>query len=59
MIRDGGTAIRLARLEVRPEGLHQVDRYIDWEQPVEVIRDFTEEHDKAREVELARWEAEL
>jgi len=29
MIRDGGDAVRLARLEVGPEGLRQLNRYVN------------------------------
>jgi hypothetical protein len=33
---------RLARLEAREGGLYQVDRYVDWDQPVEVLVDHHE-----------------
>lgn len=51
MIKDGGSAIRLARLEPRvtPDGhhyLHQINRYIEWEQLVEVIVDHTENYNR-------------
>ena len=37
-----GERVRLARLESTPEGLHQVNRWVDWDQPIEVIKDFDE-----------------
>jgi hypothetical protein len=36
---------RLARLESTPEGIHQVNRYVDWDQPIEVIEDLDAEED--------------
>jgi hypothetical protein len=36
---------RLARLEATPEGIHQVNRYVDWDQPIEVIEDLDAEED--------------
>jgi len=33
---------RLARLEAREDGLHQVNRWVDWYQKIEVIRDYTQ-----------------
>lgn len=59
IVKDGGDAIRLARLEPRttPEGehyLHQVDRYIAWDQPVEVLKDHTAEYEAAQEAEYQR-----
>jgi hypothetical protein len=32
--------IRLARIETRDGGLYQVNRYVDWEQPIEVLQLF-------------------
>lgn len=32
-----GDRIRLTRLEVTPDGLHQVNRWVDWEAPVEIL----------------------
>jgi hypothetical protein len=49
---------RLARLDPTPTGLRQVNRWIDWEQPVEVLRDFTAEQEAERTAELARLEKE-
>ncbi len=34
---------RLARLDVTRDGIRQVNRWVDWDQPVEVITDLTEE----------------
>jgi hypothetical protein len=49
-----GVRPRLARLDTS-RGLHQVNRYVDWDQPVEVIRDYSAEYDAAKEAE---YEAE-
>jgi hypothetical protein len=46
-----GDRPRLVRLEARPGGLHQVDRYVDWDQPIEVIRDYSTEYNAAVEAE--------
>jgi hypothetical protein len=53
-----GSRPRLVRLEARPGGIHQVDRYVDWEQPVEVLRDFTLESEEQHAAERALLEEE-
>jgi hypothetical protein len=50
---------RLARLEARQDGLHQVERWVDWEQPIEVIRDFTQEEEDQRQAEIAAYDRSL
>jgi hypothetical protein len=37
-----GDRPRLVRLEARADGLHQVNRYVDWDAPVEVLADYDE-----------------
>jgi hypothetical protein len=37
---------RLARLESTPEGIRQVNRYVDWDQPIEVIVDLDDWEDE-------------
>lgn len=37
MIRDGGNAVRLARLDVDSRGLRQVNRYVRWDDELEVV----------------------
>lgn len=37
-----GDRPRLARLDTR-DGIRQVNRWVDWDQPVEIITDLTEE----------------
>lgn len=32
-----GDRVRLCRLEATDRGLHQVNRYVDWDQPIEVL----------------------
>jgi hypothetical protein len=49
---------RLARLDSTPTGLRQINRWVDWEQPVEVLRDFTAEYEAEQAAELARLEKE-
>lgn len=53
-----GMRPRLARLAATDEGIHQVNRWVDWDQPVEVLRNFTEEAEAEREAELADLERE-
>jgi hypothetical protein len=43
--RAKGSRPRLARLEARDGGLHQVNRYVDWEQPIEVLVDYDEDEE--------------
>lgn len=50
---------RLARLEARQDGLHQVERWVDWEQPIEVIHDFTQEEEDQRQAEIAAYDRSL
>lgn len=50
-----GVRPRLARLDTSRGHIHQVNRYVEWDQPVEVIRDATAEYDA--EVQ-AEYEAE-
>lgn len=38
--------VRLARLDASTGKVRQVIRYVDWNQPVEVIRDFTAEYER-------------
>lgn len=30
--------VRLARLVATPEGIYQLNRWVDWDQPIEVLR---------------------
>jgi hypothetical protein len=46
-----GSRPRLARLEARPGGIHQINRWVDWEQPIEVLRDFTLEYEEQQAAE--------
>jgi hypothetical protein len=40
---------RLARLDgTSPEGIRQINRYVDWDQPIEVIADYTVEDNQEK-----------
>jgi hypothetical protein len=43
--------VRLAYLKSTPEGLHQVNRWVDWDQPVEVIKDHTADYEAQKQAE--------
>jgi hypothetical protein len=38
-----GDKPRLARIQIEADGLHQVNRWVDWDQPIEVISGGPEE----------------
>lgn len=40
--------VRLAYLQPQTDGLHQVNRYVDWNQPIEVLKDYTAEYERER-----------
>ena len=50
--------IRLVKLEARQSGLHQIERYVDWEQDIEVVRNFTDEYEVKRQAEITAYEAQ-
>ena len=49
---------RLAYLKSTKDGLHQVNRYVGWNDLVEVLRDYTAEYEAEREAEYVALEAQ-
>lgn len=46
-------SVKLAYLKATNRGLHQVNRYVHPDTPIEVMRNYTKEQETAREAELA------
>lgn len=46
---------RLARIDTGVRGLRQINRYVDWDQAIEVVRDYSQEADDAHQAELQKW----
>jgi len=51
------STVKLAYLKVGFEGIHQVNRYVDPDTPIVVLRNYTAEYEAQRDVELAELRA--